>query len=113
VVLLEGALGAGKTTLVRGIVSGLGITAQVMSPTYQLVRRYQGPVTLAHADLYRLEAERSLEGLALEEEVEDAIVVVEWGDRLRWPGAARVRIEEAGERERLLELVEAPAAWSW
>ncbi|MFZ0218397.1 MAG: tRNA (adenosine(37)-N6)-threonylcarbamoyltransferase complex ATPase subunit type 1 TsaE [Candidatus Dormiibacterota bacterium] len=113
VLLLEGELGAGKTTLVRGIAAGLGIEAAVMSPTYQLVRLYRGPLTLAHADLYRLDSGQSLDELGFDDELEDTILVVEWGDRLQRPGAARIRIDDEGDGARLLRLVEAPPAWSW
>ena len=91
IVLLAGDLGAGKTTLVQGVASGLGITEQVTSPTFTLVRHYRCPVatpgeagsvrTLLHADLYRLERLDEVADLAIGEMVEDAAVaVVEWGD---------------------------------
>src|SRR4029077_17651646 len=56
-VLLKGELGAGKTTFVRGMARGVGSTAPVASPTFQLVRIYPGRMQLAHVDLYRLEKE--------------------------------------------------------
>ena len=92
VVLLVGDLGAGKTTFVQGLASGLGVAEQVTSPTFTLVRPYacaataprgEGPrvQTLLHADLYRVERLREVTELALGESVEEgAVAVVEWGD---------------------------------
>src|SRR5438445_12227532 len=67
VVLLTGELGAGKTTFVRGVAQGTGSTADVASPTFQLVRVYGGRVQLAHVDLYRVESSTELRDLGLEE----------------------------------------------
>ncbi len=100
VVLLTGELGAGKTTLAQGIGTGLGVTDQVTSPTFTLVRTYPCPTPAAsasgrsgdgddapavqaflHADLYRLEHTAEVVDLAIGELVEDgAVAVVEWGE---------------------------------
>jgi len=83
-VLLEGALGAGKTFLVRALARGLGVpsTQPVTSPTFDLVHELSGRVPLLHADLYRLEAGADLDDLGLVEAVGgQAIVVVEWALR--------------------------------
>ena len=85
-IVLRGDLGAGKTTLVKGIASALGAAEaeDVTSPTFTLVHEYVGPkVRLYHLDLYRLETERELLTLGLEEMVEqpDALVLVEWGEK--------------------------------
>jgi tRNA threonylcarbamoyladenosine biosynthesis protein TsaE len=84
-VVLRGDLGMGKTTLVKGIAAALGADAtEVTSPTFTLVHEYRGrKVRLIHLDLYRLEAEREIEGLGLWEMASepDALVMVEWGDR--------------------------------
>jgi tRNA threonylcarbamoyladenosine biosynthesis protein TsaE len=84
-VVLRGDLGMGKTTLVKGIAAALGAdAAEVTSPTFTLVHEYRGrKVRLIHLDLYRLEAEREIEGLGLWEMAAepDALVMVEWGDR--------------------------------
>jgi len=111
--LLEGPLGAGKTTFVRGLARGLGSAAHVMSPTFQLVRVYAGPLQLAHVDLYRLEAGAGVADLGLEQLLEDGVVVVEWGDR--WPalGAARVRLEPVDASTRRLRLSGGGPAWTW
>jgi tRNA threonylcarbamoyladenosine biosynthesis protein TsaE len=84
-VVLRGDLGMGKTTLVKGIAAALGADASdVTSPTFTLVHEYRGrKVRLIHLDLYRLEAEREINGLGLWEMAAepDALVMVEWGDR--------------------------------
>jgi tRNA threonylcarbamoyladenosine biosynthesis protein TsaE len=85
VVLLIGDLGAGKTTLAKGIVKGLGAAApdDVSSPTFTLIHEY-GPAVY-HIDLYRLDEERQVETLGLEEIFEkEAVVLIEWGER--FPG---------------------------
>ena len=86
VVVLRGELGAGKTTLVKGWVAALkaGTEEDVTSPTFTLVHEYQGPKTkVYHLDLYRLETERELATLGLDEMFSepDAVVLVEWGEK--------------------------------
>ncbi len=98
--ILTGPLGAGKTTLVKGIAEALHAAErdEVTSPTFTLVHEYEGerdgkPVTLYHLDLYRLEAERQVEGLGIDELMEDdAIVLVEWGEKF-----ASIRRRAGGE----------------
>jgi tRNA threonylcarbamoyladenosine biosynthesis protein TsaE len=83
VVLLIGNLGAGKTTLAKGIISGLGAAApdEVSSPTFTLIHEY-GEGRAYHIDLYRLEEPRHVESLGLEELFDsDAMVLIEWGER--------------------------------
>jgi len=84
-VVLRGPLGAGKTTLVKGIAAAIGASGDdVSSPTFTLVHEYQGrKVHLIHLDLYRLETERELEGIGLWEmaDAPDALVMVEWGEK--------------------------------
>lgn len=85
-IVLRGDMGAGKTTLVKGIAAALGAasTDDVTSPTFTLVHEYQGRrVRLIHLDLYRLETEHQVEGLGLWEmaDAPDALVIVEWGDK--------------------------------
>jgi len=91
--ILRGSLGAGKTTLVKGIAEALNAAEadEVTSPTFTLIHEYEGtrlvngqakPVSLYHLDLYRLESERQVEGLGIGELAEeDAIVLVEWGEK--------------------------------
>jgi tRNA threonylcarbamoyladenosine biosynthesis protein TsaE len=85
-VVLRGELGAGKTTLVKGMAASLGAAdaEEVVSPTFTLVHEYRGrKVRLFHLDLYRLETEAEVEGLGLWEmaDAPDALVLVEWGDK--------------------------------
>ena len=83
VVLLIGNLGAGKTTLAKGIISGLGAAEaeDVVSPTFTLIHEYdRGRV--CHIDLYRLETRRQVETLGLDEIIDrDSVVLIEWGER--------------------------------
>ena len=85
-VVLRGEVGAGKTTLVKGIAVALGAASEedVTSPTFTLVHEYAGPkVRVYHLDLYRLETERQLATLGIDEMAAepDALVLVEWGER--------------------------------
>jgi tRNA threonylcarbamoyladenosine biosynthesis protein TsaE len=87
VILLEGDLGAGKTTLVQGIGEGLGIIDPIVSPTFTLINEYpEGRIPLYHLDLYRLEPSE-VEALNLERywegvEFPSGIVAIEWAERL-------------------------------
>jgi len=84
-ILLRGDLGAGKTTLVKGIASAFEAASEedVTSPTFTLVHEYRGPrAKLYHIDLYRLETERELETLALDDlRSDDSILLIEWGEK--------------------------------
>lgn len=83
VVHLSGALGAGKTTLVRGLLRALGHTGTVKSPTYTLMESYElGPLTVAHVDLYRIRAGAELDYLDLRERMQPgALCLIEWPER--------------------------------
>jgi tRNA threonylcarbamoyladenosine biosynthesis protein TsaE len=84
-VVLRGPLGAGKTTLVKGIAAAIGASEdEVSSPTFTLVQEYRGRRTrLVHLDLYRLETEQELESVGLWEmaDAADVLVMVEWGEK--------------------------------
>jgi tRNA threonylcarbamoyladenosine biosynthesis protein TsaE len=114
VVLLIGNLGAGKTALAKGIVSGLGAAPpeEVSSPTFTLIHEY-GPATsggprVYHIDLYRLEEAREAATLGLEEIFErDAIVLIEWGERfpeLMPACRTEIRLRDRGGDEREIEV---------
>ena len=89
--ILRGDLGTGKTTLVKGIAQALDAAEadEVTSPTFTLIHEYEGtqggkPVKLFHLDVYRLEGERQLESLGLDELLTpDALVLVEWGEKFK------------------------------
>jgi tRNA threonylcarbamoyladenosine biosynthesis protein TsaE len=112
IILLDGALGAGKTIFVKGLASALGVEADdVTSPSFTLVNRYEARLTLYHLDLYRLSDGASaayavdLDELLLDER---AVVVIEWAERLRnYPLPApvyRIRIEGDGEEVRRITI---------
>jgi len=86
-ILLRGDLGAGKTTLVKGIASAFDAAAEedVTSPTFTLVHEYRGPrVKLYHIDLYRIDTPRELDTLALDDlRSEESILLIEWGEKFR------------------------------
>lgn len=114
VLLLTGDLGAGKTALVRGLASGLGIDpSDVSSPTFTLIQEYRaGRLTLHHIDLYRL-TPREVDDLGLDELVESGgVVAIEWPERWLTPpeSAIRVTLSLVGESERSIEVAGNAAA---
>ena len=116
--LLAGELGAGKTTFAQGFATGLGITDTVTSPTFTLVREYEGPgLGLRHLDVYRLDQLSEATDLGLAEMLdEEAVMLVEWGDAIVGALPADhldVRITfGAGDDERRIELVPVGMRWS-
>ncbi len=107
VVLIEGDIGSGKTTLVRGACRSLGITENILSPTFVIGRRYRGRLPVSHVDLYRLETLDGEDPTLLSDYLTaDAVTFVEWPDRADAPefGAVTLslRIEHAGgDRRRI------------
>jgi len=80
VVVLDGPLGAGKTTLAQGIGRALRVRGEVTSPTFVIARRHPGPgPALVHVDAYRLGSAVEVDDLDLDEDLSDAVTVVEWG----------------------------------
>jgi tRNA threonylcarbamoyladenosine biosynthesis protein TsaE len=107
VVLLRGSLGSGKTTLTRGIAMGLGLSdpSMVNSPSFTLVNIYQASCPIYHVDLYRLEGNRDLYSIGIDEFLGTAgVTIVEWSEKLssRILGAVEVEIEDAGGDQRML-----------
>jgi tRNA threonylcarbamoyladenosine biosynthesis protein TsaE len=111
VVLLRGDLGTGKTTLAKGIAEGFHAASaeDVTSPTFTLVHEYRGVrATLYHIDLYRIDTERELETLALDDLREpDSILLIEWGEK--FPRFERDRdleivLERVGETDRTIRV---------
>jgi tRNA threonylcarbamoyladenosine biosynthesis protein TsaE len=113
VVLLIGNLGAGKTTLAKGIVHGRGAAEpeEVSSPTFTLIHEY-GEGRVYHIDLYRLEEPRELATLGLEDLFErDALVLIEWGERFpRFMPEQRTEIfiRPGPDEEREIEVIRRP-----
>jgi tRNA threonylcarbamoyladenosine biosynthesis protein TsaE len=110
--LLTGELGAGKTTLTKGIVSGLGAAEidEVTSPTFTLVHKYERRTRVYHVDLYRIGSAHDLETLGLEDVFsEHAVVIVEWPDRLTlrtdWP-VVRIKLEHVSEDTRRIQITD-------
>lgn len=112
-VLLSGELGAGKTTLTKGIVRGLGAAREeeVTSPTFTLVHAFHNGCRVYHVDLYRIADVRDLESVGLEDVLaEPAVVVVEWGERMNlatdWP-VVRIRLERLEDEKRRIAIEDA------
>jgi len=106
VVLLQGELGAGKTTFVQGIARGLGFGGSVSSKSFVLLGEYDSRVRLYHADLYRLEDLDQVLDLALDEISADGVLVVEWPERAEGvlpEDHLLVRFEVTGENDRAIE----------
>ena len=110
-VLLRGDLGAGKTTLIKGIAAGFAAASEedVTSPTFTLVHEYRGPhATLYHIDLYRVDTPRQLETLGLDDLIgENSILLIEWGEK--FPRFVREReveitIDRIGEYDRRIRI---------
>lgn len=112
VILLIGQMGAGKTTIAKGIAAGVGAAAEeeVSSPTFPLIHEYGDPVSVYHIDLYRLDTVEEVERIGLDEIMErHAIVLLEWAER--FPSilpSRRVEIcmESDGDEGRSIEVTE-------
>lgn len=110
-VLLRGDLGAGKTTLVKGIAAGFSAAAEedVTSPTFTLVHEYRGPkASLYHIDLYRVDTPRELETLGLDDLMgENSILLIEWGEkfaRFKHGRDVEISFERLGEDDRRIRV---------
>jgi len=116
VVALYGDLGAGKTTLARGMLRGLGFEEDVPSPTFPIVIPYDAPdvaLPIWHVDLYRIDDPDDLVELGLDDALDGGALLIEWPERMGadlWPQALRLRIERDGDDRRRLTW-DAPAAW--
>ena len=110
VVLLIGNLGAGKTTVAKGIVAGRRAAEpeEVASPTFTLIHEYGNPVSVYHIDLYRLEEIEEVRRLGIEDLFDaNALVLIEWGERfpeLLPEKRVEVKLRQTGEGDRLIEV---------
>jgi tRNA threonylcarbamoyladenosine biosynthesis protein TsaE len=111
IVLLRGDLGAGKTTMVKGIAEGFQAAKaeDVTSPTFTLIHEYRGPaVTLFHIDLYRIDTQRELDTLALDDLMTaNSILLIEWGEKFARFAKERdveIAIEHRGAEDRVIKV---------
>ena len=114
-VALCGPLGAGKTVFVQGLAAGLPVAGPVTSPTFIIIRYHPGPVPLCHADAYRISTANELEAAGLTEAAEEAVVALEWADKVReiWPNQVYIVQLEYDNTARRIEVIgrgEGPAS---
>ena len=116
VIALSGDLGAGKTTLARGLLAALGLAEEAPSPSFAIVQPYEPPevrLPVWHVDLYRIEAPDEVDELGLDDARDDAALLVEWPERMGvrlWPDALRLRLEAQADGSRRLTAA-VPPAW--
>lgn len=116
VIALSGPLGAGKTSLARGLLAGLGLADEAPSPSYPIVIAYAPPelrIPVWHVDLYRVESADEAEELGLDDARAEAALLIEWPDRLGdllWPDTLRLDISVEADGARRLTWV-CPSSW--
>ena len=116
VVALFGNLGAGKTTLSRGLLAALGLAGEAPSPTFAIVQPYAPPevrLAVAHVDLYRIDDPQDVRELGLDEYRADGVLLIEWPERMGaalWPDAVRIRLEPTPDGARRLT-ADLPPSW--
>lgn len=115
VITLSGPLGAGKTSIARGLLSALGLEGEAPSPTFAIVQPYAPPevrLPVLHVDLYRIEDRREIDELGLDEARSDSLLLIEWPERAlgEWPDALALSLDFAPDGGRALT-ARVPAAW--
>jgi tRNA threonylcarbamoyladenosine biosynthesis protein TsaE len=115
VIALSGPLGAGKTSIARGLLAALGLADEAPSPTFAIVQPYEPPETrlpVMHVDLYRIEQVEELDELGLDEAREEWVLLIEWPERApgHWPDALALALDFAPNGGRRLTAT-VPAAW--
>lgn len=115
VITLAGPLGAGKTSVARGLLGALGLASEAPSPSFAIVQPYAPPevrIPVLHVDLYRIDDADELEELGLDEALADSLLIVEWPERAgnAWPEALALTLEILPDGGRGLT-AEVPAAW--
>jgi tRNA threonylcarbamoyladenosine biosynthesis protein TsaE len=119
VIALSGPLGAGKTSLARGLISGLGFLGDVPSPSFGIVIPYDIPdvrLPVWHVDLYRIEDFAELAELGLDDARADGVLLIEWPERMGerlWPDALRLDLGHEGGERRLTAAVPPPWEARW
>lgn len=117
VVTLQGDLGAGKTSLARGLLAALGLVGEAPSPSFAIVQPYAPPevrIPVLHVDLYRIDDPAEIEELGLDEARADSVLVVEWPARAGanyWPDALALSLEVLPDGARRLT-AQVPEGWS-
>ncbi len=114
VIALSGDLGAGKTSLARGLLAALGLTEEAPSPSYAIVIPYDPPqvrLPVWHVDLYRLDDPEEAMELGLDDALLDGVLLIEWPERLGWlwPDALRLHINVPADGPRRLTATVAPS----
>jgi tRNA threonylcarbamoyladenosine biosynthesis protein TsaE len=116
VIALSGPLGAGKTSIARGLLAALGLEGEAPSPSFAIVQPYDPPEVrfpVLHVDLYRIEDPAEAEELGLDDARGDALLIVEWPERLgagAWPDALRLSLEVREDGRRALTAL-VPQGW--
>ncbi len=116
VIALSGQLGAGKTSIARGLLAALGLEGEAPSPSFAIVQPYEPPEVrfpVLHVDLYRLDAPEEAEELGLDDARYDSLLIVEWPERLgdaAWHDALWLSLDVAPDGARVLT-AKVPAAW--
>ena len=116
VITLRGDLGAGKTSIARGLLAALGLAGEAPSPSFAIVQPYAPPevrLPVLHVDLYRIEDAVEIEELGLDEARGDSVLVIEWPERAPgwWPDALALTLTIEPDGARALTAA-VPAAWS-
>lgn len=115
VITLAGQLGAGKTSIARGLLSALGLAGEAPSPSFAIVQPYAPPevrIPVLHVDLYRIADVTEMEELGLDEALSDSVLIVEWPERApdHWPDSLALSLEILADGTRGLT-ARVPAAW--
>lgn len=115
IITLSGPLGAGKTSIARGMLAALGLAEEAPSPTFAIVQPYAPPETqlpVMHVDLYRIEHPGEIDELGLDDAQADSVLMIEWPERApgRWPEALVLSLEFAPDGGRALTAT-VPRAW--
>ncbi len=115
IVTLSGPLGAGKTSIARGVLAALGLVGEAPSPSFAIVQPYAPPevsLPILHVDLYRIEDARELDELGLDEALADAALLIEWPERApgHWPEALALTLATTLDGGRALT-ARVPAGW--